>query len=89
MIKAVGNYVLVEPKKQKEETSKGGVILPSKVGRDFAEGKVISIGAECQSTGMLKEGVVVVYNGYAAKDFTFDGNTLALVHKDEILAYFE
>lgn len=65
----LGNRVLIEPKKKKEQTQ-GGIIIPVTVNQNLEEGKVIKVG---DSVINVEPGEDILYPAGAGIPFEFDG----------------
>ncbi len=94
------NRVLVK-RKEPEEKTKGGLFIPSTVAAKPNEGEVLAIGAgRITEAGMVvpvgvKPGNVVIFNKHAGHEIKLDdfelcsGETLLILHEDDIIAVYE
>ena len=93
-IKPLGDRALVRPV-EREELSKGGVILPDTAKEKPQEGIVVSVGAgrwldNGQREPMpVKEGQHVLYGKYAGTDLKIDGIEHVMLSERDILAIIE
>ena len=91
MLKPLGGRVLVKPL-DKEQRSRGGIILPDTAQKRPQEGKVIAVGeGRLSDTGErlpipVKAGEIVVYPEYGGTEVKIDDTEYLLIDSDAILA---
>lgn len=80
----LGDQVLVEP--LKEETKRGGIILPDTVAKERPEqGRVVAVG-----TGKLvKKGDVVRFKKYSDNEIEVSGKKYWVVKEEDLLAIIQ
>ncbi len=93
-LKPLGSNLIVEP--IKEESTKGGIILPDTAGKEKPEkGKVIAIGpGKLLDNGnrapmSVKTGDVVVFKKYSPDEVKIDGAEYLVISESDILAIIE
>ena len=90
-IKPLGDRVVVLPS-AREETTKGGIVLPDTAKEKPQEGKVIAVGpGRITDEGKLvpvdlKEGDTVVYSKYAGTEIRLDEQDYLILSERDILA---
>jgi chaperonin GroES len=92
-IKPLGDRVLVRPL-QKEETTRGGIVLPDSAKEKPQEGEIIAIGKGKWVNDKfipldVKVGDKVIYSKYGGDEIKIDGEEVKLLREDDILAVFE
>lgn len=69
-----------------EETTKGGIIIPSTAKEKPTKGTVISVGSGTKDEEMVvKEGDVVLYGKYSGREITHDSVDYILLRQSDIL----
>ena len=84
-MKAVNDYIVVEPIKEQKTTS-GGLLLTDDTDTDnrYKKAKVVSVGNLAE---LIKEGSVVMYDQHAGHDITYDGLLYKVIRlRDVVLA---
>ncbi|MBI4303889.1 MAG: co-chaperone GroES [Chloroflexi bacterium] len=88
----LADRILVKPT-QKEEVSKGGIILPDTVKEKPQEGKVVEVGpGRLTEDGKnripmdLKVGDIVIYAKYGGTEIKVDDEELIILRESDILA---
>ena len=84
-MKAVNDYIVVEPIKEQKTTS-GGLLLTDDTDTDnrYKKAKVVSVGDLAE---LIKEGSVVMYDQHAGHDITYDGLLYKVIRlRDVVLA---
>ena len=84
-MKAVNDYIVVEPIKEQKTTS-GGLLLTDDTDTDnrYKKAKVVSVGNLAE---LIKEGSVVMYDQHAGHDITYDGLLYKVIKlRDVVLA---
>ena len=77
---------------EREEVTKGGIVLPDTVKEKPQEGKVIAVGPgklndEGKRLAMdVKVGDVVIYAKYAGMDYKLDDEELIILRESDVLA---
>lgn len=90
-IKPLGDRVVVQPI-AREETTKGGIVLPDTAKEKPQEGKVIAVGPGRRTEeGQLippevKEGDTVIYAKYAGTEIRLDNQDYLILNERDILA---
>ena len=90
-IKPLGDRVVVLPT-AREETTKGGIVLPDTAKEKPSEGKVIAVGpGRVTEEGKvvppeIQEGDSVVYAKYAGTEFRLDDQDYLILSERDILA---
>ena len=80
---------------EKEEKTKGGIIIPDTAKEKPIEGKVIAVGAgKTKKDGRkvpleVKKGDRVLYSKYAGTEVKMDGDEYLMMTEDDILAIIE
>lgn len=90
MLQPLYERIVIEPIEQ--TTSAGGIVLPQKINKEIARGKVVAVGQGrmllqggfCAPT--VKEGDVVLYQLYSGINVEHAGKKLALLVESDILA---
>ncbi|MCL5109008.1 MAG: co-chaperone GroES [Chloroflexi bacterium] len=89
-IKPLGDRVVVKPT-QREEVTKGGIVLPDTAKEKPMEGKVLAVGPgrvneEGKRVPMeVKEGDSVLYAKYAGSEVKLDGEELLIISEKDIM----
>jgi len=84
-MKAVNDYIVVEPIKEEKKTS-GGLLLTDDTDTDnrYKKAKVVSVGNLAE---LIKEGSVVMYDQHAGHDISYDGLLYKVIKlRDVVLA---
>jgi len=77
---------------EREEVTKGGIVLPDTVKEKPQEGKVIAVGPgkltdEGKRLAMdVKVGDIVIYAKYAGMDYKLDDEELIILRESDVLA---
>ena len=93
MIKPLGNRVLIKMK-EKEETTKSGIILSSGSQEKPQIAEVIEVGPGIKEDGKLlemdvKKGDNVIVSKYAGTEIKYEGQDYIIVKQEDILAIVE
>lgn len=82
-MKAVGRFIIIEPEKDEEVKTDGGLLISNKNSDDrYVRGKVISIGDE--SIG-VKEGDVILYDKNAKGQASANGKTYQVIEIRDVV----
>ena len=83
-MKAVGKYILIEPAKEKEVSTKGGLLLAESHREDirYVEATVVSTGSECD--GMNKDDVIY-YDRHAGHKIEIDRETYHVIKAQDVV----
>lgn len=90
-LQPLGNRLVVKPL-EREEVTKGGIVLPDTVKERPQEGKVLAAGPgrvtdEGKRIAMdVAVGDIVVYAKYGGTEIKVDGEELVILREDDILA---
>ena len=90
-IQPLGERVLVKPM-QKEEVTKGGIVLPDTVKEKPQEGEVVAVGPGKRSEKGeyipmdVKVGDVVLYAKYGGTEIKIEGQDMMILRESDILA---
>ena len=90
-IKPLGDRIVVQPT-QREEMTRGGIVLPDTAKEKPQEGKVIAVGpGHLSDTGKLipleiQEGDTVIYAKYAGTEVQFDSIDYLILSERDVLA---
>ena len=90
-LEPLGDRVIVRPT-EKEEVSKGGIILPDTAKEKPQEGEIIGVGlgkVKDDGTRMamdVKVGDKVIYAKYAGTEVEVDDEKLLIMHESDIMA---
>ncbi len=90
-LKPLGDRVVVRPK-QKEETTKSGIVLPDTASEKPQEGTVLSVGpGRVLDTGKrvemeVKQGDTVLFAKYAGTEVKLDGEEYLVIRESDLLA---
>ena len=93
-LKPLGDRLVVRPK-DRDATTKSGIVLPDTAKEKPQEGTVLSAGPgrildDGKRESMdVKEGQKVLYAKYAGTEFKIDGDELLIVSQKDILAIVE
>ena len=90
-LEPLGDRVIVRPT-EKEEVSKGGIILPDTAKEKPQEGEIIAVGpGKVKDDGTriamdVKLGDKVIYAKYAGTEVEVDDEKLLIMHESDIMA---
>ena len=90
-IQPLGERVLVKPM-QKEEVTKGGIVLPDTVKEKPQEGEVVAVGPGKRSEKGeyipmdVKAGDIVLYAKYGGTEIKIEGQDMMILRESDILA---
>jgi len=94
-VQPLGARVLVEPKKEAERKTTGGIIIPDTAGEKPTEGKVIEVGPGRR----LEDGTImplnvnkgdrVLYGKWSGTEIKVDGKEYLIVNEDDIYGVIE
>jgi chaperonin GroES len=90
-LEPLGDRVIVRPI-EKEEVSKGGIILPDTAKEKPQEGEIIAVGpGKVKDDGTriamdVKVGDKVIYAKYAGTEVEVDDEKLLIMHESDIMA---
>ena len=90
-LEPLGDRIVVKPIKR-EETTKGGIILPDTAKEKPQEGEVIAVGpGRLTEDGKriemeVKKGDKVMYAKYAGTEFKLDDEELLILRESDVLA---
>jgi chaperonin GroES len=90
-LQPLADRVIVQPI-EKEEVTKGGIVLPDTAKEKPQEGKVLAVGPgrlteDGKRIAMdVKVGDVVVYTKYGGTEIKIDGEELVILRESDILA---
>jgi len=90
-LQPLADRVVVKPI-EKEEVTKGGIVLPDTAKEKPQEGKVIAVGpGRLSEDGKrmaidLKVGDIVIYAKYGGMDYKIDDEELVILRESDILA---
>ena len=90
-IEPLGDRVVVKAI-EREEVTKGGIVLPDTVKEKPQEGKIIAVGpGKMTEDGKriamdVKVGDIVIYAKYAGMEFKLDDEELMILRESDILA---
>jgi len=94
-VKPLSDYILIEPKTQKDSTTPSGIVLPDTAKEKPQEGKVIAVGpGRYDDKGNLikmsvKTGDIVYYKKWGGNEIKLDNKEYLLVKEEDILAIIE
>lgn len=94
MLKPLGDRVVIRPR-EREETTRGGIVLPDTAQKKPFEGEVIAVGSGrvlkdgTRAPLSLKVGDVVLYARYAGTEVRVDGEDLIIIDEDSVMAVKE
>jgi chaperonin GroES len=89
-LQPLGDRILVQPV-ERQETTKGGIILPDTAKEKPQEGKVLAVGPgklteEGKRQPMdIKVGDTVLYARYGGTEYKLDGEELMILRESDIL----
>lgn len=83
-IQPINNYVLIELKKEGEDKTASGIIIPEVAREKPKEGKVIAISAGASE--QISVGDSVIYKDFSGTEITFEGEKYLLIPVGDILA---
>ena len=87
----LGDRIVVKPI-EREEVTKGGIILPDTAKEKPQEGEIIAVGPGklndegTRITMDVKVGDKVIYAKYAGTEVEIDGERLLIIHDSDIMA---
>ena len=85
-LEPIGPRVLLKSIKAESKTS-GGIYLPNSAKEERKEGEVVAIGTASDGSMLpLTVGDKVIYGGFAAEEFEFDGKSYKMVEFKDIIA---
>ena len=85
-IKPLGDRVLIK-RMEAEETTKGGILLPSAAKEQPQMAMVLAAGPGTKEVKMeVAEGDKVIFSKYAGTDIKFEGEDLIIISQKDILA---
>ena len=90
-LQPMGDRIVVEPL-DKEEVTKGGIVLPDTAKEKPQEGKVLAVGpGKMSDDGKrivpdVKVGDIVVYAKYGGTEYKENGKELMILRESDILA---
>ncbi len=90
-LKPLADRLVVKPS-EKEEVTKGGIVLPDTVKEKPQEGKILAVGPGRMSEDGkriamdVKVGDIVVYAKYGGTDIKIDDEDLVILRESDILA---
>jgi chaperonin GroES len=90
-LQPLGDRVVIKPI-EKEEVTKGGIVLPDTVKEKPQEGKVVAVGpGRLSEDGKrivmeAKTGDIVIYAKYAGMEIKLDDEELIILRESDILA---
>jgi chaperonin GroES len=90
-LKPLGDRVVVKPK-AKEETTRGGIVLPDTASEKPQQGEVVSVGpGRVLDNGKrveldVKTGDTVLFAKYAGTEFKLDEDELLILRESDVLA---
>ena len=90
-LQPMGDRVVIKPM-PKEDTTRGGIILPDTAKEKPMEGKVLAVGPGALTDDGkrvpldVKVGDVVIYAKYAGTEIKEDGEELIILRESDILA---
>ena len=93
-LRPLGDRVIVKPV-AKEETTKGGIILPDTKEERADHGEVMAVGPGkmldngTRSVMNVKVGDKVMFKKYAPDEFKMDGETLLVLSESDLIAVIE
>ena len=94
-VKPLGDRVLVEPKKDNDEVTKGGIIIPDTAKEKPQEGKVIAIGTgKRDDDGKIipfnvKVGDTVLMPKYGGTEIKINDKEYQIMREEDILGIIE
>jgi len=94
-IKPLSDYILVDPKADKDSKTASGILLPETAKEKPQEGKVVAVGAgKIDDNGNLikpqvKVGDKVYYKKWGGTEIKLDNKELILIKGEDILASIE
>jgi co-chaperonin GroES (HSP10) len=84
-IKALGEYILIEPKKVEVVSSDSGIIIPTEDEGEIKNiGEVVSVGDLC-ALGIIG-GNIVYFNTQAGTEIEVDGVKLRAIRPQDVIA---
>jgi chaperonin GroES len=93
-LKPLGDRVIIQSA-EKEEKSKGGIIMPDTSKEKPLEGKIIAVGpGKLDDNGKrvkmeLKVGDSVIYSKYSGTEIKFDGEDYLILREGDVQAIVE
>ena len=93
-VKPISNNVLIK-RLEKEETTKGGIVLPETAKEKPTKGKVLAVGNGkllddgTRTSFQVKVGDLVLFNSYGGNDVEIDGEEVLIMEESDIMAILE
>ncbi len=93
-IKPLGNRVVIQVLKEREETE-SGIVLPESAKEEPKQGKVVAVGpGKTLDTGekaplQVSEGDRVIFSEYAGTEVELKGEEYLILREDDVLAIVE
>ena len=93
-LKPLGDRVVVKPK-VRDETTKGGIVLPDTASEKPQQGQVLSVGqgrlldSGARATLDLKVGDTVLFAKYGGTEFKHEDDDLLILSERDVLAVIE
>ena len=87
-IKPLDKRVVIE-KKEAEEKSVGGIILPDSAKEKPQTGKIVAVGSDEDLKKLVKVGDEVLFSKYGGTEVKLDGKEYMILSQDDILAVIE
>ena len=90
-IEPLGDKIVVK-RTEAEETTAGGIVLPSAAREKPQEGRVLSVGNGrmledgSRSEPQIAEGDRIIFSSYAGNEIEIDGSQLLIMNESDILA---
>lgn len=90
-LKPLADRLVVKPS-EKEEMTKGGIVLPDTIKEKPQEGKILAVGPGRMSEDGkriamdVKVGDIVIYAKYGGTDIKIDNEDLVILRESDILA---
>ncbi len=90
-LKPLADRLVVKPS-EKEEVTKGGIVLPDTIKEKPQEGKILAVGPGRMSEDGkriamdVKVGDIVIYAKYGGTDIKIDDEDLVILRESDILA---
>ncbi len=87
-IKPLDKRVVIE-KKEAEEKSVGGIILPDSAKEKPQTGKIVAVGSDEDLKKLVKVGDEILFSKYGGTEVKLDGKEYMILSQDDILAVIE
>ena len=92
-VKPLHDRIIVK-RLEKEDKSKGGIIIPDTAKEKPQQGKVIAVGAGRREDGKVlpldvKAGDTVLFAKYSGTEFKLDGEEHLILREDDVLGVIE